>query len=109
MLLNNGQTEIESLLAASFTRIAVGTSDTPPTAADTAITGAIVKDVTSTDTSTPGYLTFNTTVEAADAAITIKEVGLLKIDGTLMYRSVVTPVSKVVGQTLAVQYKIKIQ
>jgi hypothetical protein len=114
MLLIAGRTDVEKLIAGDvdgkpFTQIVVGTSSTAVAETDTALTGAFAKDITTVNYFTDGHVQFNTLLESADAAMTIQEVGLLNSDGVLCYRKVVPAISKVVGVTLAVQYKIKVQ
>lgn len=109
MLLNQGQTNIEQVLGSYFTKIAVGTNATASAPTDTVITNPVIKDVTSVDYSTPGYVTFNTTLTADDPAMTVNEVGLMNASGQLCYRNVVSSTVKATGAVLAIQFKIKAQ
>lgn len=109
MLVTQGQTKIENLLGTYFTKIAVGTNAADPALTDTTITNPVIKTVTSIDFTTPGYVTFNTTLAADDPAMTINEVGLMNDAGELCYRDVVSSTVKATGAVLAIQFKIKVQ
>jgi hypothetical protein len=114
MVLTAGITNAEKLLSGDaagkkFTQIAVGTSDTPADPADNAITGAVVKDITTVDYFAGGQVQFNAVLDAGDPAMVIKEIGLINQDGTLCYRKVIPSINKVAGTTYALAYKIKVQ
>ena len=114
MLLILGRTDVEKLIAGNvdgkpFTQIVVGTSNTPVSESDSAITAPFAKDITTVDYFTDGHVQFNTLLEAGDPAMSIQEVGLLNSDGVLCYRKVVPTQNKIDGVTLAIQYKIKVQ
>jgi hypothetical protein len=113
MVLQAGLTDVQKLMSGDvagkkFTKIVVGTSDTPVTMADTSITGALAKDILTVDYF-PGFVQFNTTIESGDPAMTIKEIGLLSDTGALMFRKVIPAVDKIAGTTYALSYKIKVQ
>lgn len=114
MILTAGKLNAERLLAGTatgkkYTHIAVGTDDTPVTGSETALTGEFQKAIV-TATELPGdIIQFTTTLEAADPAMTIKEVGLYNETGDLMHRKVVAATVKSSGASLVINYRIKVQ
>lgn len=114
MIVATGRTNVEQLLSGNasgkkFAKIVVGTSNTPVSDTDTAITGPVAKDILSVDYLTDGHIQFNATLDAADPAMVIQEIGILNDVGTLCYRKVIPAVNKVAGTTYALTYKIKVQ
>jgi len=113
MVLAAGKLDVERLMSGDpagkkFVSIVVGTSGTPPTEADTTITGSLVKSIISVNYLT-GFVQFNATLDAGDPAMVIQEIGLVNEDGVLCYRKVIPAVNKVAGTTYALAYKIKVQ
>lgn len=114
MLLTAGQTDVQKLLSGDpagkkIAKIVVGTSNTPVSASDTTITGAFSKAIATVDYLPNGYVQFNITLDAADPAMLIQEIGLLNDDNVLCYRKVIPAVNKVAGATYAISYRIKVQ
>jgi hypothetical protein len=114
MVLNAGIVNIMDLLAGDaggkqFTQIVVGTSNAPVTGTETALTGQIAKNIASWNNLGNGFIIFNSTLDAGDPAMVIQEMGLLNQSGVLCYRVVISPVSKVLGVTFSINYKIRIQ
>ena len=114
MLLTAGSIDIQKLIAGDaagkkFAKIVVGTSDTPVTVADSALTNAFAKPIESVNYFTDGHIQFVITLQAADPAMVIKEVGLLDDNGVLLYRKVIPAQNKVAGATYVIDYKIKVQ
>lgn len=113
MVLTAGKTNVEKLLGGDaagkdITKIGFGTSDTPEDPADTALTGAVIKDVTGVVYQANNIAEFQTTLEAGDPAMTIKEMGLYNDDDVLVHRKVITPKAKVGGVTYACAYRVKV-
>jgi hypothetical protein len=114
MVLNNGKTNVEQLLAGNvsgkkITKLCVGTSNTPATAADTTITGGYEKDVTSVEYLPGNIVKFVAELDAGDAAIGIWELGLKNEDGVLVHRKVFDTVqTKVSGLAFRITYSIKV-
>lgn len=115
MLLDNGNLNMRRLLAGhasgkKITQIAVGTSGTAVTAADTALTGSIAKNITAVNyISGTGEVEFVSALEAADPGLTVQEMGLLNEDGVLVHRKVVAPFVRVTGVINTLIYRIKIR
>jgi len=114
MVLTNGKTNVEQLLAGNvsgkkITKICVGTSNTPPAAGDTTITGGYEKDVTSVEYLPGNIVKFIAELDAADPAINIYEVGLKNEDGILVHRKTFDTVqTKVAGLAFRITYSIKV-
>ncbi|MCM5528976.1 hypothetical protein [Parasegetibacter sp. NRK P23] len=113
MVLENGLLNAKRLLAGNasgqeYTKIVVGTSNTPVSGADTTITGAFEKDITTVDY-LDGFVQFNTLLLAGDPAMVIREIGLKNADGVLCHRKVIPDVNKVAGVNYNISYKIKVQ
>lgn len=113
MLLNAGQSNIEQLIGGNasgtpLVNIVVGTGTNAPAVTDTTITNPVIKAITSVDYSVPGYISFFTQLTASDPAMTVSEVGLMNSANVLMYRTLVTPVTKAAGGVLTIQYRIKV-
>lgn len=114
MLLNAGILNAMQLLAGDasgkkFSKIVVGTSNAPVTGTETTLTGQLAKDIQSWNNLGNGFLIFNSTLDSGDPAMVIQEMGLLNDAGVLCYRVVISPVSKVVGVTFSINYKIRVQ
>lgn len=114
MILATGRTNAEKLLSGNtdgkkFTKIVVGTSNTPVSDTDTTITGAVAKNISTVDYFDDGHVQFNATLESSDPAMTIQEIGLLNDANVLCYRKVIPSINKVSGTTYAISYKIKVQ
>lgn len=114
MVLNAGITNVMNLLAGDaagkkFTKIAVGTSGAAVTGSETALTGQVAKNIDTFNELPGGFIQFNATLLAGDPAMTIREMGLINEAGTLCYRQVITPVTKVAGATYTLTYKIQIK
>lgn len=109
MVLNGGINYVISLLEEKFTKIVVGTGNSPVTGTETALTGQIAKNVLTVDNLGNGYVQFNSELTAADPAMIIQEMGILNADGLLCYRQVITPQNKVAGVTYSINYKIRVQ
>jgi hypothetical protein len=114
MILTAGKVNVEELLDGTstgkkITNIAVGASDTAVTGSETALTGELRKAVTSTLQMAGNIIQFTTTLEAADPAMTIKEVGLYNQNGVLVHRKVVADTDKAAGASLVINYRIKVQ
>lgn len=114
MLLNAGNTNVQDLLGGETTgkkisKIGVGTSDTPVTGADTALTGSLIKAVTGVNHLAGGIVQFTATIDAGDPAMTIKEVGLYNDSNVLCHRKVITPRVKSAGVAYVINYNIKVQ
>jgi len=114
MVLNAGLLNVEQLIAgdtagSKFTQIAVGTSNSPVTGTETALTGQLAKNITSFNYLGNGLIVFNATLASTDPAMVIQEIGLLNSAGVLCYRQVISPVNKVAGVTYALGYQIKVQ
>lgn len=114
MILNAGIQNTIDLLRGNVdgkkvAKIAVGTSNSPVTGTETALTGQVAKDVLSTNLISGGYVQFNSELSAGDPAMVIQEMGLLNDDGVLIYRQVIAPQNKVAGVTYSINYKIRVQ
>jgi hypothetical protein len=114
MLLDAGNENVQDLLAGFTTgkkisKIGVGTSSTPVTSADTALTGAVIKAVTGENHLGGGIIQFTATIEAGDPAMTIQEVGLYNDDNVLCHRKVITARAKGAGVSYVVNYNVKVQ
>lgn len=114
MVLTNGKTNVEQLLAGNIsgkqiTTLCVGTSNTPATSADTTITGGYEKAITSVEYLPGNIVKFVTELAAADPAINIFELGLKNADGVLVHRKVFDTVqTKVAGLAFRITYSIKV-
>jgi hypothetical protein len=113
MVTNNGVTIIEKLMSGDaagkhFTQIALGTNGSPVTGSETALTGQVAKNILSVNYLPGGHIQFNAQIDAADATMTIREMGLLNADGVLCYRQVITAVTTVSGIVYSLGYKIKL-
>src|SRR5258705_12907319 len=102
MILTSGKTNVEKLLGNDaagkpITKIGVGTSDTAVTDADTALTGAVIKNVTTVVYESNNIANFQSTLVSGDPAMIIREVGLYNSDNVLVHRKVITPKEKVAG------------
>ena len=109
MLLNKGQTDILTALSQHITQMAAGTGSAAEAATDSALTNQANTPVTSFDLSTQGQIVFYAVLPASVAAMTITEMGLLTADGKLLFRKVVSATPKIAGQSVSLQYQIKIQ
>jgi hypothetical protein len=113
MILTAGKLNNEKLLAGDVSGkkvafIGVGTSNTAATAADTALTGAVIKAVTSVNYLANNVVQFNATLAAGDPAMTIEEIGLYNQDNVLIHRKVIPAKAKVAGVTYTLVYNVKI-
>jgi hypothetical protein len=113
MILTAGKTNVEKLLGGDadgkkIVKIGVGTSDTPVSTTDGALTGAVIKDITNVTYLANNVVQFETLLEAGDTAMTIKEIGLYNEDDVLVHRKVITPKAKVAGVQYAVTYRAKV-
>ena len=108
MVTANGVAGIEGILAGYFTAIALGTNGSPVTGTETSLTGQVAKAVVTTNILAGGYIQFNAQIAATDAAMTVREMGLLNAAGVLCYRQVITPVTTVTGVVYSLGYKIKL-
>jgi hypothetical protein len=107
MLLDNGNLNVQDLLGGlsnghAITKIGVGTSDTPVTTADTALTGAVIKPVTGVNLLAGNVVQFAANILAGDPAMTIKEIGLYNSLDVLCFRKVITPRAKSAGVSYVV-------
>lgn len=111
MLLNQGKTKIETLLGGYLTKMAVGTGNAAVTGTETSLTEQKNVSVTSCQVDYPsqGYVTFNATIDDSVSPMTIQEVGLVDINNNLCYRAVISAVTKVNGQSININYQIKVQ
>lgn len=114
MLLDAGKLNVEQLLAGDpsgkdIIKIGVGTSNTPVTSADTALTTPVIKPVTAFNYIGGGIVQFTATIEAADPAMTIQEVGLYNANNVLCHRKVITARAKSAGVSYVINYNIKVQ
>lgn len=114
MILTAGKLNAEQLLAGNasgkkITKASFGTNGTPPDPADTTITGAVVKDITTITYLSGNVVSFETELETTDPAMTIREVGLLNDDNVLVHRKIFDPEKvKVDGIAYRLTYKIKV-
>jgi len=93
----------------AITKMAFGTDGTPPTPADTTITGALVKAITATSYASGNTVVFETNIDTGDPAMTVAEVGLYNDDNVLCHRKVFDPPkNKVAGIAYHVTYKVKV-
>lgn len=92
-----------------YSKIGVGTSNTPVTDSDSALTGAVIKAITGVNELGGGIIQFTATIEASDPAMTIQEVGLYNDDNVLCHRKVISPRVKSAGVSYVVNYNIKVQ
>lgn len=80
---------------AKISKVAAGTSNTPPVASDTKITSPTVVDIQTVEYPRPGVVRFNFTFGYNTAVgVSICEFGLLSTDGRLFARKVRTPIEK---------------
>jgi hypothetical protein len=114
MVLNAGKTNVEQLLGGNvggkkITHIVVGTDNTPPTATDSTITGAVVKAVTDVQYLPGNIVKFVAELDTTDPAMTIWEVGLKNEDGVLVHRKVFDAgQTKVAGLAYRITYSVKV-
>lgn len=114
MVLDTGKTNVEQLLAGNVTgkkisQLVVGTSNTPVTPADNAITGALAKPIIDIQYLPGNIVKFIAELDAADPAMNIWEVGLLNDAGVLVHRKVFdTLQQKVAGLAFRITYSIKV-
>src|ERR1700754_225549 len=114
MVVNGGILDVMQLIAGDadgkkFAKIVVGTSGNPVVGTETALENQVAKDIETFNVLAGGFIQFNSTLQAGDPAMVIKEMGLLNDAGILCYRQVITPQNKVTGVTYSINYKIKIQ
>ena len=114
MILTAGKTNVEKLLGDDaagkpITKIGVGTSDTPATESDTALTGAVIKIITNVVYEANNIANFQSTLASGDPAMIIREVGLYNSDDVLVHRKVITPKEKVAGVSYSLNYRIKVK
>lgn len=109
MVLDAGIEYIIGLLSTKFTKIAVGTGNSPVTGSETSLTNQVAKDIQTVDNQGDGYVQFNSELVGSDPAMQIQEMGLINENGQLMYRQVISPQNKVAGVTYSINYKIRIQ
>jgi hypothetical protein len=107
--LNVQRRMVDDAIGKKITKIVIGTSDTPVTAGDTAITNPVSRDVDSITYPSPGYVQVSATFTESDPAMTVREVGLLNGDNVLVHRKVVPDTVKSAGLSLIVNYRIKVQ
>lgn len=109
MVLSAGILKTEQLLAAEYTKLGVGTSNSAVNPADTALTGAVIKSVTSVLYVGGGIFQLVATLAGSDPAMTIQEVGVYNSADQLCYRKVVDPRVKSAGLSYTITYQIKVQ
>lgn len=94
MIVSNAKVVMASLVGGDGTgkhvaKIAIGTNATPPTAEDTAITGAFQKDMDSVTYPAVGQVQFSWSIGSAEAnGLAISEFGLICADGSLFARKI---------------------
>jgi hypothetical protein len=113
MVLTAGKLNVEDLLGGDpagklITKIGVGTSNTPADPADTALTGAVIKPVTTVNYLANNIVEFQATLADSDPAMTIEEMGLYNDDDVLVHRKVIPSKVKVLGVSYSLSYKVKI-
>jgi len=114
MILNTGKLNVLQLLAGNasgkkITHIAVGTSGTEATAADTALTGAVTAAVTLVEYLPGNVERYTAVLPDSVPAMTIAEMGLVNEAGTLVHRKVLASTfSKAVGLAYTLKYEIKV-
>jgi hypothetical protein len=114
MILTAGKTNVEKLIAGDAAgkrvyKIGVGTSNTPVSPGDTALTGAVIKDVDTYSLLSGNILQLTATLAAGDPAMTIREVGLYNEDDVLVHRKVIPDKTKTAGVSYVINYKIPVQ
>jgi len=99
-------TKLSDLLA----KVAIGSGTTPPSASDTALAAPIAAaNASKAKSASEGTLTIQcTAIFNFTAANTIREVGLLAPDNTLLWRDLVTP-EVAVGAGHSVQVTVQVQ
>ena len=113
MLLDNGNINLRQLLEGDpagkpITHIAVGTSNTPVAATDTALTNAVVKLLVSATSQAGGKILFIAQLAANDPAATYQEMGLVNAAGVLCHRQLINPFTKVAGVVNNLNYEITV-
>lgn len=114
MILTNGKTNVLQLLAGNalgkkITHIAVGTSSTLVTAADTAITGMVSVPVTLVEYLPGSVERYTAVLPDTVPAMTIAEMGLQNEVGTLVHRKVLASTfAKALGLAYTLKYEIKV-
>lgn len=114
LIVNGGKTAVTNLLinSPSITdympqSISFGTSNTPPTVADTTITNAFNVLITSATSPVYNAAVFTATLGANDYnGETIEEIGLMRGDGTLFARFLTGSVEKSSSITMSVEWTI---
>lgn len=109
MVLPAGILKTEQLLGAEYVKIGVGTNAAPAASTDTALTNAVMKNVTNVNYLGNGVFQLITTLEGTDPAMTINEVGLYNTANNLCYRKVIDARVKVAGLAYTITYQIKVQ
>jgi len=114
MILTAGKTNVEDLLGGNvagkkISKIGVGTSNTAVTPADTALTGAVIKNVSTVNLLPGNILQLSATLDAGDPAMTIREIGLYNDDNILVHRKVIPDRVKTAGVSYVINYKIPVQ
>src|SRR4051812_29466063 len=114
MILTAGKLNAEHLFGGNasgkkFANMQMGTSNTPETPADTAITGAVTKPFTNIEYLAGNLVKFTAQLDAGDAPMAVNELGLVNDDGVLVYRKVFgSPQNKVAGLAMIFTYTIKV-
>lgn len=112
LIVNGAKTALARLLDGSnnakrVTKIAFGTSTTPPDIADTTITGAVIKNVTGATYPEFNSIQFSWVLDYLDAnGMSIAEFGLLCDDGSLFARKTRTAIAKTNDLQLLGAWKI---
>lgn len=113
MILTAGKLNVEELLGGEttgkkITKIGVGTSNTPVTPGDTALTGAVIKNVSNVAYLAGDIAQFQATMDAGDPSMTINEMGLYNEDDVLVHRKVIAPYVRTTGVTTSLAYNVKV-
>lgn len=86
---------------ARIAKVAIGTNGAGPQDGNTEITDAAVFDVQTVEYPQPGTVRFNFTIGYAEAVgMSVREFGLLTVDGRLFSRKVRQPIEKTVHMSL---------
>lgn len=114
MILTAGKTNVEKLIGGDAAgkkaaKIGVGTSNTPVSPTDTALTGAVIKTIDSDTLLSGNILQLQATLAAGDPAMTIREVGVYNVDDVLIHRKVIPDKTKTAGVSYVINYKIPVQ
>lgn len=109
-----GKTNLVKLLGGDaagkkISKIGVGTSSTPPTITDNALTGSFIKAISGVTYPDANSVMFSWSLETTEGnGMTIREFGLLNDDNTLCARKVRTDIVKTSAVRLVGTWKISI-